>query len=76
MLSAILLAFAIVVIGQGLPDRVRLTQERVILEKLPVAEAAAYYELLRRRVMRVRALRLVFVLSLLTVLWVYRNRLR
>lgn len=75
MLTTIIIVLAIVVLGAHLSDGVRLKQEESILHKLPVDEAHAFYELLRKRVRRVRVLRAITLASLVITLYSLRRRL-
>ena len=74
MLTTALLVILILGLGTHLSDGVRLRQEEAILRKLPVPEAHAYYEVLRRRAHRVRLLRAVTVASLGLSLLAARRR--
>jgi hypothetical protein len=74
MLTAVLLVVLVLAMGAHLADGVRLKQEEVILRKLPVAEAHAYYETLRRRARRVKVLRAVALGSLALTLLAARRR--
>ena len=74
MLTAVLLMVLVLAAGAHLSDGVRLKQEEVILHKLPVDEAHAYYEVLRRRARRVRVLRAVALAALALVIVAARRR--
>jgi len=74
MLTAVLLMVVVLAVGAQLSDGIRLKQEAAILGKLPVDEAHAYYEVLRRRARRVRILRAVALASLALVLVAARRR--
>jgi hypothetical protein len=74
MLTAVLLMVLVLAAGAHLSDGVRLKQEEAILHKLPVDEAHAYYEVLRRRARRVRLLRAVALTSLALVILAARRR--
>jgi hypothetical protein len=74
MLTGVLLVVVILALGAHLSDGVRLKQEEAILRKLPVHEAHAYYEILRRRARRVRLLRAVALTSLVLALLAARRR--
>ena len=50
------------------------SQEEAILRRLPLAEAHDYYELLRRRVRRVRLLRAITLASMVLVMVAARRR--
>ena len=74
MLSTILLIFLVLGVGAHMADTLRVKQEEAILRRLPVGEAAGYYEVLRRRVRRVRILRAITMISLLVVMIAVRRR--
>lgn len=74
MLTAVLLVVLVLALGAHLSDGIRLKQEEAILRKLPVEEAHAYYEVLRRRARRVRVLRAVALGSLALALLAARRR--
>jgi hypothetical protein len=74
VLTSVLLVALILAVGTHLADTVRLRQEEIILRKLTVEEAHAYYELLRQRVRRVRILRAATVVSLAVILMAARRR--
>ena len=59
----------------GLHLALEVRQQEIVLAKLPVPEAHAYYQTLRRRAWRTRALRLVAVLALITLAYVARRRM-
>jgi hypothetical protein len=74
VLTTVLLIILILGLGTHLSDGVRVKQEEAILHKLPVAEAHAYYELLKKRARRVRLLRAVTLASLALSLMAARRR--
>jgi hypothetical protein len=74
MLTAVLLMVLVLAVGAQLSDGIRLEQEAAILRKLPVDEAHAYYEVLRRRARRVRLLRAIALASLAIALYAARRR--
>jgi hypothetical protein len=74
VLTTALLVILILGLGTRLSDSVRVRQEEAILHKLPVAEAHAYYELLRKRARRVRLLRAITLASLALTLIAARRR--
>ena len=74
MFGTILAIAAIVVLGTRLRDGVRLEAERIILERLPLPEAHAYYQVLKRRVWRVKTLRALVMVALVLVLFAVRQR--
>jgi hypothetical protein len=74
VLTTALLVILILGLGTHLSDNVRVRQEEVILHKLSVPEAHAYYELLKKRAFRVRVLRAVTLVSLALTLMAARRR--
>ena len=74
MLTSVLLMVLVMAAGAHVSDGLRLKQEEAILHKLPVDEAQAYYEVLRRRARRVRLLRAVALAALLLVILAARRR--
>lgn len=75
MLSTVLIVVLILAVGTNVADRVRLKQEQAILEKLPVADAKEYYDVLRRRARRVQVLRAIALVSLVTAFYLYKHRI-
>ena len=75
MIGTLIGVVLIVAIGARATDAVRLRQQEIILRKLPTAEAAAFYDVLRRRVWKVRFLRMVALMSVLVIVYA-RGRLR
>lgn len=73
MIGTVLTALLLLAVGTRAGDRLITRQQEVVLAKLPVAEASAYYDLLRRRARRVRILRAVTLASLLALLYAYRH---
>jgi hypothetical protein len=74
MVSTVLLMVIVMAVATRATDAMKVRQEEVILRKLPLAEAHAYYELLRRRARRVRLMRAVTLASLLLALLAGRRR--
>jgi hypothetical protein len=73
---SILLAIAVVVlVGARARDELRLRQQELVLSKLARDEAAAYYEVLRRRVRNARILRAIALVSLLGLIYAWRHGL-
>jgi hypothetical protein len=70
----ILLVVLVLTVGASISDRLRLRQEEVILHKLSVEEAAAYYEILKQRARRARILRAITLGSVVLVLMALRRR--
>jgi hypothetical protein len=73
MFGTLILAVAIVAIGSTIGDTLRLKQEETILRKLPVAEAADYYQALVRRARRTRWLRAATLTSAFVLLYLARR---
>lgn len=71
----ILVALAVVAVGARVSDSLRLKQESNILERLPESEGVAYYEVLRKRVARVRLLRALALSGLALLMYVGRRHL-
>ena len=69
MLGTALIVILIFAAGTRAADNVRVRQQEIILTKLPTGEAAAYYQLLKRRSRIVRILRGVSLLSLVAILY-------
>lgn len=63
----------ILALGSGASDQIRLRQEETILAKLPLEEARDYYELLRRRVRKMRILRALALVSLTVLALAYKR---
>jgi hypothetical protein len=57
MFGSVLIVVLVLALGHELSERLRVKQEELILRKLPQHEALAYYEVLKRRVFKVRLLR-------------------
>jgi hypothetical protein len=74
MLSTMLLVFLVLGVGAHMADGVRVKQEEAILRRLSLEDAHGYYEVLRRRVRRVRVLRAITMVSLLVVMVAVRRR--
>ena len=73
MFGSMLMAVLVLAVGTELTERVRVRQEEWILKNLPESQALAYYEVLKRRVRRVRILRgLVLVAMVVATLSVKR----
>lgn len=75
MWSAVAIMAVIWLVGTQATDRVRVRQQEVVLHKLPLPDAHAYYHHLRRRLWRIRVLRMVTLASLVLVLFAGRHRL-
>lgn len=57
MFGSVLIVVLVLALGHELSERLRVKQEELILRKLPQHEAIAYYDVLKRRVFKVRLLR-------------------
>jgi hypothetical protein len=75
MMTALLVVAVIVAVGTRAADGVRVRQQEAILHNLPEPDAIAYYQVLRRRVRRVAVLRVIALVSLITVFYSYKHRL-
>ncbi len=75
MIGVVIAILGIVVLGARATDGVRTAQIESVLQRLPTAEAAAYYDGLRRRLRRIAVMRGVALLALLAIFYVFRQRL-
>jgi hypothetical protein len=75
MMIGLFAVLVIIAVGSRAIDGVRLSQAESILARLPEADARTYYDLLRRRVRKVIALRALALIALLCIFWVLRRRL-
>jgi hypothetical protein len=75
MLSMLIVVAVVVAVGTRASDGVQVRQQEVILANLPEKDALAYYDILRRRVRKVAVMRVVALLSLLTLFYSYKHRL-
>jgi hypothetical protein len=75
MVGTLIVVLLILALGTRAGDALEVRQQEIVLRKLPVAEAHAYYQQLRRRAWRTRALRAVAVLALITITYVARRML-
>jgi hypothetical protein len=75
MFTALLIVALIAAVGTRATDGLRVKQQEAILANLPVEEARAYYEILRKRVRRVAILRVIALLSVITIFYCYKARL-
>jgi hypothetical protein len=67
MFGSVLMVVLVLALGNELTERLRVKQEELILKKLPQNEAIAYYDVLKRRVMKVRILRGAVLVSLVVI---------
>lgn len=74
MMTTVLLMALVLAVGTQASDAIRVRQEEAILRKLSVPEAADYYQVLRRRVRRVRILRAITLAGLLLAMLAARRR--
>jgi hypothetical protein len=74
MIGTLVTVLLILAVGTHVADKVNVRQQEVVLAKLPVAEASAYYDVLRRRVRRVRLMRAMVLTALICLLYAYRHR--
>ena len=75
MTATLVTVLLVVIVGGRARDNLRLRQQELILEKLPEADAAAYYGVLRRRVRNARILRAIALISMLCVFYAWRHGL-
>ena len=74
MISTLLTVFLILAVGTQVTDRLSVRLQEAVLAKLTTAQASAYYDLLRRRVRRIRIMRAITLLSLVVLLYAYKHR--
>lgn len=74
MIGTLLTVLLILAVGTRAGDALTVRQQEVVLSKLSTGEASAYYDVLRRRVRRIRVLRAITLTSLLFLLYAYRHR--
>jgi hypothetical protein len=75
VLGTLATVLIIVLVGGRARDNLRLRQQETILEKLPEADAVAYYHVLSRRVRNARILRTITLLSLVCIFYAWRHGL-
>jgi hypothetical protein len=75
VLGTLATVLIIVLVGGRARDNLRLRQQETILEKLPEADAVAYYLVLSRRVRNARILRTITLLSLVCIFYAWRHGL-
>jgi hypothetical protein len=73
MSATLIIVVLVLVIGERAGDALERRQQEIVLGKLPLPEAHAYYERLRQRSRRVRILRGLTLAALLTLAYVYRH---
>jgi hypothetical protein len=75
VIGGLVAVLLIVVVGGRAVDELRRKEGEGVLGRLPVAEARAYYDVLRRRMRRIAIMRAVALASLLWIFFVVRHRL-
>jgi len=75
MLGTLIAVVLVIAAGTRASDQLRVRQQEVVLKKLPVAEAHAYYQILIRRTRRARLLRAIALAALLVIVYAYRRQL-
>jgi len=73
MSATLVIVILLLVVGERAGDALERRQHEVVLGKLPLPEAHAHYERLRRRSRRIRVLRALTLASLLAMAYVYRH---
>jgi hypothetical protein len=73
MSATLIIVVLVLVLGERSSDALERRQQEIVLRKLPVPEAHAFYQRLRQRTRRVRVLRALTLASLLTLVYVYRH---
>ena len=75
MITGLIAALAIIALGGRATDALRTAQIKSILDRLPEAEARAYYGDLKGRLRRVAIMRAVALASLLCLFYAFRHHL-
>ena len=75
MIGTLLVTLLVIAAGARMTDALKVRQQEVVLKNLPVAEAHAYYELLRKRARQTRLLRAIALVSILALGYAYRRTL-
>jgi len=75
MSATLVIVILLLILGERAGDALERRQHEVVLGKLPLPEAHAHYERLRRRSRRIRILRALTLASLLAMAYVYRHTL-
>jgi hypothetical protein len=73
MLATLALVLLVLIVGERAGDVLERRQQELVLRKLPLPEAHAYYDRLRQRSRRIRILRGLMLASLLALAYVYRH---
>jgi hypothetical protein len=74
-MGAVLVIAIVLIVGTRASDALEVRQQEVILENLSPREAAAYYDLLRRRLRKIMALRVIALAAAVTLVYCYKHRL-
>lgn len=73
MSATLVIVVLVLVLGERTSDALERRQQEIVLGKLPVPEAHAFYQRLRQRSRRVRVLRALTLAALVTLAYVYRH---
>lgn len=73
MSATLLIVVLVLVIGERAGDVLERRQQEIVLKKLPLPDAHAYYQRLQKRSRRIRILRALTLAALLTLVYVYRH---
>jgi hypothetical protein len=73
MSATLVIVLLVLVVGERASDAFERRQQQIVLGKLPLAEAHAYYQRLQKRSRRIRILRALTLASLVTLAYVYRH---
>jgi hypothetical protein len=73
VLGTLIVVLGVIAIGAGVGDRMRIKQEELILQKLPVAAASEFYDSLVRRQNKTRWLRAAALGSVWVLLYLWRR---
>ncbi len=73
MSATLIIVVMVLVLGERASDALERKQQEIVLRKLPVPEAHAFYQRLRQRSRRVRLLRALTLAALFTLVYVYRH---
>jgi len=73
MSGTLIIAVLVLVLGERASDALERRQQEIVLRKLPMPDAHAFYQRLRQRSRRVRILRALTLAALLTMAYVYRH---
>ena len=73
MSATLVIVILVLIVGERAGDALERRQHEIVLGKLPLPDAHAHYERLRRRSRRIRILRALTLASLLAMAYVYRH---